>query len=366
MSAGRPAGSAASTRTATEVVIPAGPSVVTFGEVMLRLAAPDGTRLSGARVLDATYGGGEANVAGSLAGFGAHARFVTRVPANDLGDGAIRFLRALGVDTSSVIAEPGRLGVYYLEPGSAQRGSRVVYDRADSCIARAGAAAYDWDALLDGARWFHTTGITPALSAAAAEATLAAVRAARAVGATVSVDLNYRAKLWDWTAAPGDVMAGIVAEADVLIGNEEDAEKVFGIHAPGSSVAEGRVDSAGYASVAAQLASRFPRVRTVAFTQRGSISASENTWSGVLWTPDAFHVARSYRIAPIVDRVGAGDAFAAGLIHALLTGRPLQDALEFAVAASCLKHSIRGDVNQVTIAEVDALARGSGSGRVER
>ena len=342
------------------------PSVVTFGEVMLRLAAPDGTRLAGARALDATYGGGEANVAASLAAFGVPARFVSRVPANDLGEGAIRFLRSLGVDTSGIAVEAGRLGTYYLEPGAAQRASRVVYDRANSCIARAGAGAYDWASLLQGARWVHTSGITPALSAAAAEATLAAVRAARAAGASVSVDLNFRAKLWSWGAAAGEVMAGIVAEADVLIGNEEDAEKVFGIHAPGSSVADGRVDPAGYASVAAQLADRFPQLRTIAFTQRGSISASENTWSGVLWTPASFHVAKSYRIAPIVDRVGAGDAFAAGLIYALLDGRPLQAALEFAVAASCLKHSIRGDVNQVSVAEVDALAGGSGSGRVER
>jgi 2-dehydro-3-deoxygluconokinase len=348
------------------VVITAAPRVVTFGEVMLRLAAPDGMRLAGAQTLHATFGGGEANVAASLAGFGLAARFVTRVPANDLGEGAIRFLRGFGVDTSCVTAEAGRLGVYYLEPGAAQRPSRVVYDRADSCMARAGAGAYDWGSVLDGARWFHTTGITPALSAAAAEATLAGVRAARAAGATVSVDLNYRAKLWGWGAAPADVMAGIVAEADVLIGNEEDAEKVFGIHAPGSSVVDGRVDSAGYAAVASQLASRFPRLRTIAFTQRGSISASENTWSGVLWTPDAFHVAKSYRIAPIVDRVGAGDSFAAGLIYALLDGRPPDAALEFAIAASCLKHSIRGDVNHVSVAEVDGLAVGSGSGRVER
>lgn len=342
------------------------PSVVTFGEVMLRLSAPDGTRLAGSRTLEATYGGGEANVAASLAGFGVPARFVTRVPSNDLGDGAIGFLRGLGVDTSGIVRESGRLGVYFLEPGASQRASRVVYDRADSCIARAGAAAYDWPALLDGARWFHTTGITPALSAAAAEATLAAVRAARAAGATVSVDLNYRAKLWGWGGIAADVMAGVVAEADVLIGNEEDADKVFGIRAPGSAVAAGHVEAAGYRSVAEQLADRFPRLRTIAFTQRGSISASENTWSGVVWTPEAFHVARSYRIAPIVDRVGAGDSFAAGLIYALLAGRPIDAALEFAVAASCLKHSIRGDVNLVSVAEVDALAAGSGSGRVER
>ena len=343
-----------------------GTRVVTFGEIMLRLAAPEGTRLAGAPSFDATFGGGEANVAASLAGFGVPAAFVSRVPANDLGESALRFLRGLGVDTTGVGVSPGRLGIYFLEPGASQRASRVVYDRSDSCIATATADSYAWERLLEGAAWFHTTGITPALSAAAADAALAGVRAARAAGATVSVDLNYRAKLWGWGGSAGDVMAGIVAEADVLIGNEEDADKVFGVHAPGSSVADGTVDSAGYASVAATLSDRFPRLHTIAFTQRGSISASENTWSGVLWTREAFHVARSYRIAPIVDRVGAGDSFAAGLIYALLDGRPSDAALEFAVAASCLKHTIRGDVNQVSVAEVDALVGGSGSGRVER
>ncbi len=345
---------------------PPGTRVVTFGEIMLRLSAPDGTRLAGAHSFDATFGGGEANVAASLAGYGRPASFVSRVPANDLGESAVRFLRSQGVDTSGVDVAPGRLGIYFLEPGASQRASRVVYDRSDSCIARAAADSYAWDRLVDGAAWFHTTGITPALSAAAADAALAGIRAARAAGATVSVDLNYRAKLWGWGASAGDVMAGIVAEADVLIGNEEDADKVFGIHAPGSSVADGTVDPAGYASVAAALSERFPRLHTIAFTQRGSISASENTWSGVLWTRDTFHVARSYRIAPIIDRVGAGDSFAAGLIYAMLDGRPPDAALEFAVAASCLKHTIRGDVNQVSVSEVDALAGGSGSGRVER
>lgn len=333
---------------------------------MLRLAPPDGTRLVGSRTLEATFGGGEANVAASVAGFGRGASFVSQVPDNDLGESAVRFLRGLGVDTSGVGVAPGRLGTYFLEPGASQRASRVIYDRAASCFATAKADAYAWSRLLEDAAWFHTTGITPALSAAAADAALAAVRAARTAGATVSVDLNYRAKLWGWGASAADVMSDIVAEADVLIGNEEDADKVFGIRAPGSAVSEGKVDPAGYAAVAAELAGRFPRLHTIAFTQRGSISASENTWSGVLWTRQAFHVARSYRISPIVDRVGAGDAFAAGLIYALLEGREPAAALEFAVAASCLKHTIRGDANQVTVAEVDALAGGSGSGRVER
>jgi 2-dehydro-3-deoxygluconokinase len=343
-----------------------GSRVVTFGEIMLRLAAPDGTRLAGAHSFDATFGGGEANVSASLAGFGVPAAFVSRVPANDLGESAVRFLRGLGVDTSGVGVAPGRLGIYFLEPGASQRASRVLYDRSDSCFATAPADGYAWEGLLEGAAWFHTTGITPALSAGAADAALAGVRAARAAGATVSVDLNYRAKLWGWGRSAGDVMAGIVAEADVLIGNEEDADKVFGVRAPGSSVSAGTVDPAGYASVAATLSERFPRLHTIAFTQRGSISASENTWSGVLWTRDAYHVGRSYRIVPIVDRVGAGDSFAAGLIYALLDGRPSDAALEFAVAASCLKHTIRGDVNHVSVAEIDALVAGSGSGRVER
>ncbi len=351
---------------ATNVTTSPGARVVTFGEIMLRLAAPDGTRLAGARSFDATFGGGEANVAASLAGFGRPAAFVSRVPTNDLGESAVRSLRSQGVDTAGVGTGPGRLGVYFLEQGASQRASRVLYDRSDSCIATAAPDSYEWKRLLEGAAWFHTTGITPALSAAAADASLAGVRAARAAGATVSVDLNYRAKLWGWGGSAAEVMAGIVAEADVLIGNEEDADKVFGIHAPGSSVSDGAVDPAGYASVAAALSERFPRLHTIAFTQRGSISASDNTWSGVLWNRDAFHVARSYRIAPIVDRVGAGDSFAAGLIYAILDGRPADAALEFAVAASCLKHTIRGDVNQVSVAEVDALVGGSGSGRVER
>ena len=333
---------------------------------MLRLASPDGVRLASSRTLDATFGGGEANVAISLARLGVDAAFVTALPDNDLGDAARLFLAGHGVDVSGITCRPGRLGIYFLEPGAAQRPSRVLYDRSESSFMRAGPGDFPWDSLLAGATWFHTTGITPAVSASAAQAAVAGARAARAAGATVSVDLNYRAKLWKWGKAAGDVMADLVAEADVLIGNEEDADKVFGIHAPGSAVADGTVDAAGYASVATQLAERFPRLHTIAFTQRGSISASENTWSGVSWTRDGFRVGRSYRIAPIVDRVGAGDAFAAGLIYAILDGRAPDAALEFAVAASCLKHTIRGDVNAVSVAEVDALAHGSGSGRVER
>ena len=342
------------------------PRVVTFGEIMLRLAAPDGVRLASSRTLDATFGGGEANVAISLARLGVDAAFVSAVPDNDLGDAARQFVAGHGVDVAGMAARAGRLGIYFLEPGAAQRPSRVVYDRAPSSFMESGPADFAWSSLLAGATWFHTTGITPALSASAAEAAIAGARAARAAGVTVSVDLNYRAKLWNWGSSPGDVMAELVAEADVLVGNEEDADKVFGIRAPGSSVSDGHVEAAGYADVAAQLASRFPRLRTIAITQRGSISASENTWSGVLWTPDTFVTARTWRIAPIVDRVGAGDAFAAGLIAALTDGLDPQASIEFAVAAGCLKHSLRGDVNLVSRAEVEALARGSGAGRVER
>jgi 2-dehydro-3-deoxygluconokinase len=332
---------------------------------MLRLASRDGVRLESSPTLDATFGGGEANVAVSLARLGVDAAFVTAVPDNDLGGSARRYLAGHGVDVAGIVTRPGRLGIYFLEPGASQRPSRVLYDRSESSFMQAGPGDFPWESLL-GSTWFHTTGITPALSASAAQSAIAGARAARVAGATVSVDLNYRAKLWNWGKAAGDVMAELVAEADVLIGNEEDAEKVFGIHAPGSAVAAGTVDAVGYESVATQLAERFPRLHTIAFTQRGSISASENTWSGVSWTRDDFRVGRSYRIAPIVDRVGAGDAFAAGLIYAILDGRAQDAALEFAIAASCLKHTIRGDVNTASVAEVDALAQGSGSGRVER
>ena len=345
---------------------PPGARVVTFGEIMLRLASADGVRLAASSTLDATFGGGEANVAISLARMGVDAAFVTALPDNDLGEAARHFVAGHGVDVAGITTRPGRLGIYFLEPGAAQRPSRVLYDRAESSFVQSGPGDFAWKSLLSRAAWFHTTGITPALSASAAEAAIAGAMAARVAGATVSVDLNYRAKLWNWGKPAGDVMADLVAEADVLIGNEEDAERVFGIHASGTDVADGKVDAAGYAAVASQLADRFPRLHTIAFTQRGSTSASENTWSGVLWTRDGFHVARSYRIAPIVDRVGSGDAFAAGLIYAILDGRAPDAALEFAVAASCLKHTIRGDVNQVSVAEVDALAGGSGSGRVER
>ena len=288
---------------------------------MLRLASPDGVRLASSRTLDATFGGGEANVAISLARLGLDAAFVTALPDNDLGDAARHFLAGHGVDVAGVTTRPGRLGIYFLEPGAAQRPSRVLYDRAESSFTQSGPGDFAWEFAARRRHLVpHDGHHARAVRHRPPRRPIAGARAARAAGATVSVDLNYRAKLWKWGRPAGDVMADLVAEADVLIGNEEDADKVFGIRAAGTSVSDGHVESAGYADVAEQLASRFPRLRTVAFTQRGSISASENTWSGVLWTPDTFVVARTWRIAPIVDRVGAGDAFAAGLIAALTDG----------------------------------------------
>ena len=340
--------------------------VVTFGEIMLRLAPPGFQRFTQARSFEASYGGGEANVAVSLANYGEAVEFVTRLPKNELGEACLSTLRGCGVGTHSIVRGGDRIGIYFLEAGAAQRASKVIYDRAGSSFAAIEPGMVDWKSAFAGADWFHWTGITPAVSRGAAEACREAIGVARELGLTVSCDLNYRAKLWKWGRPAGEVMAELVGLCQVALGNEEDADKVFGIRAEGTSVSDGHVESAGYADVAEQLARRFPRLRVVAFTQRGSISASENTWSGVLWTPDTFVVARTWRIAPIVDRVGAGDAFAAGLITALADGLSPADAIEFAVAAGCLKHSLRGDVNLVSRAEVEALAGGSGAGRVER
>jgi 2-dehydro-3-deoxygluconokinase len=273
----------------------------------------------------------------------------------------------MGVDTRGIIRGGSRCGIYFLEHGAAQRPSRVVYDRAGSAMAEIKAGMVLWAELLEGARWFHTSGITPALSRSAAEATVEAARSARSAGAIVSIDLNYRAMLWDWGERPERVMSELLEEADVVVGNEEDADKVFGIRAGGVDVLADNLDSAAYEDVCRQLVARFPRVRSVAFTIRGSVSASENTWTGVLWHEGQLHRGRSYRIAPVVDRVGSGDAFAAGLISGLLR-RPDQPqyALDFAVAASCLKHSIAGDFNLVTTDEVERLLEGDSSGRVLR
>lgn len=341
--------------------------VVTFGEIMLRLAPPGFLRIRQARSFDATFGGGEANVAVSLANYGVPVEFVTRLPANDLGDACVDFLRQHGVGVSHIARGGERLGIYFLETGAAQRGSKVIYDRAYSAIATIQRGMIDWAAVFSGADWFHWTGITPAIAAGTADACLEAVQTARQMGLTVSCDLNFRKKLWKWGKPAGEVMAELVSYCDVAVGNEEDAEMVFGIKAPDTDVVAGRVQAEKYRAVCEQLAARFPNLKTIAVTLRGSISASHNTWSGVLWDGGAFYQGGQFDITPIVDRVGGGDAFVGGLIYGLRAyGADRQRALEFAIAASCLKHSIPGDVNLVTVDEVEKVMGGDVSGRVAR
>ena len=330
---------------------------------MLRLSPPGYQRLSQCKSLDMCFGGGEANVAVSLSCYGQKARFVTKLPDNDLGQACLGELRRYGVDTSAICMGGERLGVYYCEKGASQRPSKVVYDRAHSSIATASAADFDWPAIFDGARWFHFTGITPALSPEAADITLQAVKAAKAAGLTVSCDLNFRKKLWSRERA-NQVMTTLMAYVDVLIANEEDAADVFGIHADKSDVTKGEIDRQGYVSVARQLTERFG-FQKVAITLRESVSASLNNWSALLYDQNTPLFSKKYAIQ-IVDRVGGGDSFGAGLIYGLTHGYDSGEALEFAVAASCLKHTIEGDFNLCSVAEVRALMGGDGSGRVQR
>lgn len=343
------------------------PRVVTFGEIMLRLATPGFLRFRQARSFEASFGGGEANVAVSLANYGIPVSFVTRLPANDLGDACIDTLRQHGVGVEHIVRGGERMGIYFLETGAVQRGSKVIYDRAHSSIATIAPGMIDWSRALAGASWFHWTGITPAISAGTAEVCLEAVRAAKAAGLTVSCDLNYRAKLWQWGRKAGEVMPELVQQCDVAVGNEEDAEKVFGISAPETDITAGKVAAEPYRVVCERLAERFPNLKTIAITLRGSRSASHNTWSAVLWDSGAFYTGTQYDITHIVDRVGGGDSFVGGLIYGLLTyGADRQRALEFALAASCLKHTIVGDFNLVTVEEVEKLMKGDASGRVAR
>jgi 2-dehydro-3-deoxygluconokinase len=337
--------------------------VVTFGEVMLRLATPGNLRINQAPVLEMTFGGGEANVAVSLALFGEEAAFVTRLPKNDVAETCLQRLRGLGVDTRAVLRGGDRMGIYFLESGASQRASTVTYDRAHSAISEIKPADLDWNAILKGADWFHFTGITPALSDAAAQATLEGARAAKKLGLTVSCDLNFRKKLWSSEKA-GQVMSGLMEHVDICIANEEDAEKVFGIKAAGAEVTEGKIDHDRYVEVATRLTERF-KFKGVAITLRESHSASHNGWSGLYHTSGKAHFSHHYDLQ-IVDRVGGGDSFAAGLIYALGKKKSTQEAIEFAVAASCLKHSISGDFNLVRLSEVEALLAGDGSGRVQR
>jgi len=341
--------------------------VVTFGEIMLRLNPPGFLRFDQAVSFDASFGGGEANVAVSLARFGMAVDYVTRLPANELGDACIAVLRGHGVGTAKILRGGRRIGIYYLENGAAQRPGKVIYDREGSSIAMIEKGMVDWDLVFEDADWFHWTGITPAVSRGLCEVCLEGIVKAKEMGLTVSCDLNYRSKLWNWGRKAAEVMPEMVGHCDVAVGNEEDAEKVFGIRAPGADVAGGKVDPETYRPVAEALKSRFPGLKLIAITLRGSISASRNTWSGLLFDGSTLYRGPLFDITHIVDRIGSGDAFAAGIIYGLRTsGGDLQRALDFAVAASCLKHSVFGDFNRVGIEEVEAIASGVASGRVSR
>jgi 2-dehydro-3-deoxygluconokinase len=341
--------------------------VVTFGEIMLRLATPGYLRFAQATEYEATFGGGEANVAVSLANYGIPATFVTSLPKNDLGDAAIATLRGLNVDTSLIVRGGDRVGIYYLESGAVSRGSKVIYDRAHSSFATMKKGSVDWNKAFEGVTWFHWTGITPAVSEGAADVCMEACEVAAKKGITISTDLNFRNKLWKWGKKAGEVMEKLVNHCDIILGNEEDADMVFGIKPEGVDVTSGHVEAAAYESVGKQLMAKFPKAKKVIITLRGSISASHNSWSGVLWDGKKLIEAPTYQITHIVDRVGGGDSFMGGLIYGLIAyPNDDQKALNFAVAASCLKHTIKGDFNMVTIDEVEKLMTGDASGRVSR
>lgn len=337
--------------------------VVTFGELMLRLAPSGYLRFVQTDSFEATYGGGEANVAVSLSNFGLNASFVTKLPKNEIGQAAVNSLRKYGVDTSRIVRGGDRVGIYYLEKGASQRPSKVIYDRAYSAIAMAVPSEFDWDTLFEGVEWFHFTGITPALSDNVAEICLAACKKAKEKGIIVSFDLNYRKNLWTSQKAQ-EVITKLTPYIDVCIANEEDAEKVFGIKADNTDVAGGKLSHEGYKQVAEKLVKQYG-FKLVATTLRESISASDNNWSAMLYDGKEFYFSKKYSVH-IIDRVGGGDSFGAGLIYAQLNNFTRQASIEFAVAASCLKHTIEGDYNQMSVAEVEALAGGDASGRVQR
>ena len=342
--------------------------IVTFGEIMLRLATPDHLRFGQGNELVATFGGGEANVAVSLANYGEDVEFVTRLPKNDIAAACVRELRGFGVGTSNIVYGGERMGIYFLETGAVARPSKVIYDRAHSSISTIPSGEIDWAAVFAGAEWFHFTGITPAISREAAEVCLEACQMANKMGVTVSCDLNYRKNLWKWGKSASEVMPALVECCDVILGNEEDAEKVFGIKPEGFDVTatEGAVDQAAFKSVCQQLMKRFPRAKRVIITLRGSINADHNTWGGVLYDGEKLYSSKRYDITHIVDRVGGGDSFMGGLIYGLRNYADLQQGLEFAVAASALKHTVYGDFNLVSVSEVETLMGGDGSGRVAR
>ena len=337
--------------------------VVTFGELMLRLAPNGYYRFFQDDQLQATFGGGEANVAVSLANYGMDASFVTKLPTHAIGQAAVNSLRKYGVDTSKIVRGGDRVGIYFLEKGASQRSSVCIYDRAHSAIQEAAPSDFDWDAIFEGADWFHFTGITPALGENLVEICREACKAAKAHGVKISCDLNYRGKLWTRDQARA-AMTDLCQYVDVCISNEEDAKDVFGIEAENTDIYGGKLNKEGYKSVAKQLADKFG-FEKVAITLRTSISASDNDWAAMLYDGENYCFSKEYHLH-IIDRVGGGDSFGGGLIYALLSGKNTQDAVEFAVAASALKHSIEGDYNLVTVSEVEKLAGGDGSGRVQR
>jgi 2-dehydro-3-deoxygluconokinase len=341
--------------------------IVTFGEIMLRLATPGFDRFSQTRQYNATFGGGEANVAVTLANFGLKVDYVTRFPKNDIAEACLMDLRRYNVGTDKIIYGGDRIGIYFLENGAVARPSKVIYDRANSAIAEIKPGMVNWDSVFEGVTWFHWTGITPAISEGAALVCKEAIDSANKKGITVSCDLNFRKNLWKWGKKAPEVMPGLVSGCDIILGNEEDAEKVFGIHPAGTDVTSGHVEAAAYESVCRQMMEKFPRAKKVIVTLRGSINANHNTWSGVLFDGKKLYEAPVYDITHIVDRVGGGDSFMGGLIYGLITfSGDDQRALNFAVAASCLKHTITGDFNLTTVKEVETLLGGDGSGRVSR
>jgi 2-dehydro-3-deoxygluconokinase len=339
--------------------------VVTFGEVMLRLKSPGVERLFQSPALEATFGGAEANVAVSLANYGLTASFVTALPKNAIADSALAELKGLGVDTQYVKRQGERMGIYFLEGGANQRASKVVYDRSGSSISSAKPGDFDWDAIFAGAEWFHISGVTPAISASAAELSIESAKRARAAGLTVSIDYNYRKNLWKYGKTAPEVMRELVSHAHVGIANEEDCQKCLGIEID-ADVHAGELDANKYKTLAEKVLKEFPNLDKQVITLRESRSADVNGWSAVLHDKQQFHHSKHYEITDIVDRVGAGDSFAGGLIYGLLMLPDAKQALEFATAASCLKHSIIGDYNRVSVAEVEDLMKGGGSGRVQR
>jgi 2-dehydro-3-deoxygluconokinase len=341
--------------------------ILTFGEIMMRLSPAYFKRFTQARSFDVIYGGGEANVAVSLANYRLEVDFVTRLPQNELGDSCIQYLRQFGVNTNKIVRGGNRIGIYFLEMGAVARPSKVIYDRDNSAISTAEKNTFDWNSLFEGVDWFHWTGITPAISQNLADICLDAVRVAKSKGIKVSCDLNYRSKLWRYGKNPSEVMPELVKYCDIAVGNEEDADKVLNIRAPDTDITFGKLDPQRYLFVVKKIMKRFPNLKKVAITLRGSISASHNTWAGILYDGNELYVSPHYDITHIVDRVGGGDSFVAGLIYGLLTyENDLQKALDFAVAASCLKHTIFGDFNLVTVEEVLKIMEGNVSGRVSR